>query len=82
MNRESINTSEVLDMTEGGTQEWRNIASMNTRRMETFRVRTATGSPWRKIGSVIGGDVKSPYQTLMFHCTYMLDLSAGMGCLM
>ena len=32
MNRESINTSEVLDMTEGGTQEWRNIASMNTRR--------------------------------------------------
>ena len=33
-NREegSLNTAEVLDMTEGGTQEWRNISSMNTRR--------------------------------------------------
>ena len=32
VNREegSLSTAEVLDMTEGGTQEWRNIASMNT----------------------------------------------------
>ena len=33
-NREegTLNTAEVLDMTEGGTQEWRNIARMNTGR--------------------------------------------------
>ena len=33
-NREEgrLNTAEVLDMTVGGTQEWRNISNMNTRR--------------------------------------------------
>merc|ERR1712126_38902 len=29
---EILRTAEVLDLTMGGTQEWRNIASMNTRR--------------------------------------------------
>merc|ERR1712126_140972 len=40
-NREEggLNTIEVLDLTIRGTQEWRNIASMNTRRIYVgFRV--------------------------------------------
>merc|ERR1719228_2078489 len=54
-----LNTAEVLDLTEGGTQEWRNIANMNTARTEP-----AVGALNGKIFSVGGNDGKETLKSV------------------